>query len=371
MSYPEGTPSSGVYDVFKNNSFTPDDVVKAIRDNHTPVNRMNMLISLGYQVSLVQNFVNSRYLARSATPVQESFITSGYFDNVLCLSGAISSDFTYTNINDYFIDVRKNQGGVCGYTHIYPMEVQLKRFGAPTDAWTSYLNVSGINWVPTAGIKNIRIQANKAHEVILANPSTQDDNPAYSGILKMYANEITLQSVSNKFNLLPTAGGPSYLNFCGTTLVISGINTASKIYVSNKLLPSQIINEFAGTGQDLGEDSPQYRGFLNGYIQTVHTKANYKTDISLGTGGTKYFVGSFGGVCGASIDDRDYGVKVSSTYVGLGTYQYLDGGLGPNKIYLGRRQNLQTPVSGYLYLNSGQLEFYSETDGSGWVLTGF
>lgn len=365
MAYPQGTPSSGVYDVFTDNSFTPDDVVKAIRDNHSPVNRTTMLVSLGYQVSLIQNFVNARYLGRSALPVKEGFITSGYFDNVLCLSGSLSSDYTYVNINKHTVDVRKNQGGVCGYTYLYPMEVQLKKFGS--DSWTSYFNVSGINWVTDNGIRNIRIQANRAHELTLANPSTQDDAAGYSGITRLYGNEINLQSVGSNINLV--GGSITRLNFCGSNLLISGSSTAANIFVSNRLLPWQPVDEYDGTGQDLGSDSPLYRAWKNAYLQTTHTQATYGTPHGLGPG-TKVFAGTFGGVCGASVNDSDYGLKVSSTYV-CGNFQYLNAGVGPNKIYLRKWQTGEAAISGYFQLNDGQLEFYSINAGSGWVLTGF
>lgn len=367
MAYPQGTPSSGVYDVFKDNSFTPNDVVKAIRDNHSPVNRTTMLVSLGYQVSLIQNFVNARYLGRESLPVQEGYITSGYFDNVLCLSGSLDSDYTYVNINKHTVDVRKNQGGVCGYTYLYPMEVNLRRYGSTSDAWSAYFNSSGINWAPSGVESSLRIKANKTHNFIIANPSTQDDAVGYSGIMTVYGNEVSLQSVGSNINLV--GGSVTRLNFCGTTLLVSGQSTSSNIFVSNRLLPWQPVDEYDGTGQDLGSDSPLYRAWKNAYLQTTHTQATYGTTHGLGLG-TKVFAGTFGGVCGASIDDSDYGLKVSSTYL-CGNFQYLNAGVGPNKIYLRKWQTGEAAISGYFQLNNGQLEFYSINAGSGWVLTGF
>jgi len=351
MTYPQGTPSSGVYDVFTDNSFTPDDVVKAIRDNHSPVNKMTMLISLGHQVSLIQNFINARYLGRSALPIEEGFITSGYFDNVLCLSGSFSSDFAYVNMNKYLVDISEYQGGIGGYTYLYPMKIELGQFGALMNSGTVWLNTSGI-------------QASGAGELVFANPSNEYD-PSYNGIVRLYGKEIILQS-SGIINLSGNST-TTKLNFYGD-LLISGQSATADIVVSNRLLPSKLVDTVTGTEQDLGSDTPNYKAFLNGYIQTIHTQAHYATGHGLGSG-TKVFAGTFGGVCGASIDDSDYGLKVSSSYT-CGSYQYLNAGVGPNKIYLRRNQNGQDPISGYLQLNSGQLEFY-KIGGSGWVLTGF
>lgn len=77
MPYPYGTPSSGLQDVFTDNSFTPSDVCGSIKDNVTSINRSAFIASLGYQVSLVQNMVNKEKLARYNDP-----ITTGYFDTL-------------------------------------------------------------------------------------------------------------------------------------------------------------------------------------------------------------------------------------------------------------------------------------------------
>lgn len=98
MTYPVGTPSSGVTDVFAGTSFTPSDVVAGIRDNHSAVNQNTMLRTLGYQVSLVQNFVNATYLGREATPVGNAYFVSGNFSEYVSSASGESKGNYYQGI---------------------------------------------------------------------------------------------------------------------------------------------------------------------------------------------------------------------------------------------------------------------------------
>lgn len=76
-SYPYGTPGTGVYesDLWNDQvDFTPDNAVSAIIDNHTPVNRASLRNSIGKEIALVQNFVNSTYLGREDTHIESGFL---------------------------------------------------------------------------------------------------------------------------------------------------------------------------------------------------------------------------------------------------------------------------------------------------------
>lgn len=85
MSYPYDIPAISMDNVWNSGSYTPEDVVVYIRDNYTPVNKTSMRNSVGYQLSLVQNFVNEHYLGRSNLPVH-----SGYIDYIY--SSGIETD---------------------------------------------------------------------------------------------------------------------------------------------------------------------------------------------------------------------------------------------------------------------------------------
>ena len=77
MSYPQGIPAQDMDDIWTSGNFTPSDIVTYIRDRYTPVTRTAMRNSVGYQISLLQNWVNKVYLGRADDPVE-----SGYFNNV-------------------------------------------------------------------------------------------------------------------------------------------------------------------------------------------------------------------------------------------------------------------------------------------------
>lgn len=366
-TYPQGTPSSGIYDVFTGNSFTPNDVVRGIRDNHSPVNRTTMLVSLGYQVSLIQNFVNARYLAREEYPIDEGYITSGYFDNVYCLSGALSSDFKFTRANWDQLEAHKNQASVCGKTLVTPYEINLTRYGPDTDAWTSYWGQSGLFFEHSASDRAgtpYRIKANKVHKFRITNLSTTEDALGYSGILSLEGNYIEVKSTSDTMSLIPSTpySDPFWLYFCGASLRVSGFGP---VFMYNDIHPGV-------TGViDLGRESPTRLQFHRAYIQTLNT---YSETRNHGLGGSSDLVyeTTLGGACGRTFTTEGlYGLKVKSDYTAGGVYQHNESRFAPNRVYLRRYQNGATPMSGYFQVNTnGQLEFF-KVGVSGWVLTNF
>lgn len=82
MSYPYDSPSLSMSTVWASGNYTPNDVVRVIRDNYTPVNKNSMRNSVGQEISLLQNYVNSKYLGREDTP-----INTGFINEVVSLSG--------------------------------------------------------------------------------------------------------------------------------------------------------------------------------------------------------------------------------------------------------------------------------------------
>jgi hypothetical protein len=66
-------------------SYTPNAVVVGISDNYSPVNKNTMRNSVGKEISLVQNYVNSKRLGYGELPIQ-----TGYFVNVNLSGGDLN-----------------------------------------------------------------------------------------------------------------------------------------------------------------------------------------------------------------------------------------------------------------------------------------
>jgi len=76
MSYPYDNPALSMNTIWNSGSYTPDVVVRNIRDNYTPINKNAIRNSIGQQISLVQNFVNSKKLGREELPIESGYITN-------------------------------------------------------------------------------------------------------------------------------------------------------------------------------------------------------------------------------------------------------------------------------------------------------
>lgn len=72
--YPQGSPAFDMSTNWQSGEFSPDTIVRTIRDNYTPINKNSMRNSVGQEISLVQNYVNSHYLGREDIPIQTGFI---------------------------------------------------------------------------------------------------------------------------------------------------------------------------------------------------------------------------------------------------------------------------------------------------------
>lgn len=81
MSYPYDLPSLSMSTIWNSGSYKPTDVVRTIRDNFTPINKNSMVNSVGQEISLVQNYVNSKYLGREELPIISGFIKELWNDS--------------------------------------------------------------------------------------------------------------------------------------------------------------------------------------------------------------------------------------------------------------------------------------------------
>lgn len=105
MSYPSDNPAENMADIWTSGSYTPHNVVRYIRDDYTPINKNSMRNSLGEEVSLIQNFVNEKYLARSTTPIGTGYIhhietNDIYLNFSYPYGGTISEDLLYYQSGD-------------------------------------------------------------------------------------------------------------------------------------------------------------------------------------------------------------------------------------------------------------------------------
>lgn len=135
MSYPNtSSPSpdfsaSGIYQ----SDIGPEAAVGGIIDNYTPVNKAGMKNSIGYQLSLIQNFVNKSYLGRGQHPVNKAYmnyvgdsfypVATGYIKeiNVAEIWGSnglniINSTFSPMNIESYYSNL--NIDAPLGYINL-------------------------------------------------------------------------------------------------------------------------------------------------------------------------------------------------------------------------------------------------------------
>jgi len=82
MAYPQGSASDNFASTLYTSDFSPAIVCGGIIDDYTPVSNIGMKNSVGYQVSLVQNFVNQQYLGRSAYRISEGWVNTLYTSGI-------------------------------------------------------------------------------------------------------------------------------------------------------------------------------------------------------------------------------------------------------------------------------------------------
>lgn len=359
-TYPYGTASTGVFDIF-NTNFSPSDIVRSIRDNYSPVNKTTMLNSIGYQLGLVQNFVNSSYLGRLSVPVQNAYMVSGWASSqFMALSGTLTGNYEYSSLQPDAIKVQRYNisWGTANYT-ITPTHFNYY-IADYAGIGSGYFNYSGLymRYTPTMGnpfstsilngsgspsIARWKVEGTDTLEI------TNSSNPSYSGILtvsgtslNLYADEITIGN-----------DGISVLYYLGSLLYISG---AGNVSFGTNICP------FSNT-QTIGDIVNIWN---EGYINKVSSTYNGTVRLPKGGGYTDYNSASLYTCIGNITSPNKDNPSVFTYLDSFGGTRVAHAGVFPNAILLG-----SGVVSGYLWINSsGQLEFYKEGV-SGWVLTGF
>lgn len=75
--------ASGFPEGILTSTLNEDTAVGGLTDNHTAVNKAGIKSTLGRQVALIQNFVNSRYLGREDIPIQDAYISGVHIDTLI------------------------------------------------------------------------------------------------------------------------------------------------------------------------------------------------------------------------------------------------------------------------------------------------
>lgn len=351
--YPNGIASTGVYNIFQGTNFSPNDVVRAIRDNYSPVNRTTMLNSLGYQIGLIQNFVNSSYLGRPDVPVQNGYFASGWASGVFAAVSGTFGSYNYIYSALYPEYAKSARASFYDISHFImtPDEISFSKQSAAVGLHLGSLSYSGLYLENINGMKTYIMNGSGTYgspsqavwkvtgtdSLFIGNDSSAD----YSGGFTLWGKNIDLYSTNGIYLQGPSAS--NRLSFCGNTLVISGGTNVSNVRFFNNILPT------TDGERELGDSGYYWKDL---YVTQMHS--------SFVGVGTSTFVTKVGGVCGAVSDTFS-----SEVYNAGGNLQSAVG-LYPNKVYL-----RSTSYSGYLFINSGgQLEFNRIGTG-GQVLTSF
>jgi len=93
--YPNDAPATDMSGYWQDGAYTPANTLVYIRDDFTPINKNAMINSVGKNLSLLENFVNSTYLGRSGTYVQDGYIAALHTGDLVS-SGYVGGNNIYT-----------------------------------------------------------------------------------------------------------------------------------------------------------------------------------------------------------------------------------------------------------------------------------
>ena len=189
MAYPQGNPSSNFGATLYTSDFSPAIVCGGIIDNFTPVSSIGMKNSVGYQLSLTQNFVNETYLGREAYRVKEGWINTLYAsgidfnstDNFSTIRSSGILGFMAPEAATHALSISGNYVGINKHDPEYELDVYgAARFG--------YSNWGGIHIYGNNGFLNyVGADADETQELYIhcydANNSMIHLNPqTYGGV---------------------------------------------------------------------------------------------------------------------------------------------------------------------------------------------
>ena len=352
MAYPYGTPGSGVTNVTTGTAFTSLANLRVVRDNYTSVDKFSLVRSLGFQLALVQNFVNRTYIGRLDVPV-----ISGYFSNI-----QLGVD---TGFDDY------NLIHASGWRVISPGDNMTRAtssyLGAYTTTsrtriWGEYVKVSGYGTTELTTLSRSSLTIDNPTTQYWANmtasglsftcPGLNQSNVDWDRIRQVsYAGENT--NIGGSFLLSGIAVTDYYTLLTYSSLYMTNFNTGAEAwYRPGSIYLNQVaavVNNITSAGMtiygDQGENVIQQDNIsISGYGIDYYMTVNY---YSIAFWDHDFLYARFGRNQLRFINPTNSLSTFSSDTL------YMQGGGSPGdiNIYL---EDLPTsnPGAGYLYINA-------------------
>lgn len=223
MAYPYDPPSQSMSNIWNSGSYTPEDMVVYIRDNYTPVNKTSMRNSVGYQLSLIQNFVNEHYLGREAVPVGTGYITQ------LKSSGIELSDANYTtqisktglSSQDSAQSIYVNTDGFTFTNGDDTTAISLTGFYTENSVMASYNRVDiGQDFIKfSTNLEEVTV----THDGSGGLNTSGTDIRVYSNTVGLYANECYIGNNGGPIEGIYTGNGSLTLDNSGVSVVSTDI----------------------------------------------------------------------------------------------------------------------------------------------------
>lgn len=226
MSYPYDNPSLSMSTVWQSGNYTPNDVVRVIRDNYTPVNKNSMRNSVGQEISLLQNYVNSKFLGREDIP-----INTGYISNLINNSGEI---YIYNSGLDYD---NSTPVDAVDSVSITPQHISINHY--PQDVLRSSVEFksSGIYVYGSNGVSEVRSREMSIYPEQIysygSGPTAVEDNYGvsvwYTSLIPYSGLRLQNQRADNSditwTNYSPSGITWNYVNAIGTITGFIGFDT--------------------------------------------------------------------------------------------------------------------------------------------------
>ena len=85
--------ATGFPDGIITSTLNEDSAVGGLTDNHTALNKAGVKSTIGRQIALIQNFVNSKYLGRDTLYIEDSYLHTVHTDTLISTGYLNSSDW--------------------------------------------------------------------------------------------------------------------------------------------------------------------------------------------------------------------------------------------------------------------------------------
>lgn len=291
--YPNGTPTSGIGNPYTGTNFTPLEVTRNIRNNYTSIDKESLTHSIGYQVALIQNFVNKRYLGRITDPVQDAYFTSGHFD---CAIFGTLGAYEYQQLTSGLALIHKGSAMTVTTAEYYSpcYDMYWATFTATGLVFQSHTFNDVMYLTREIGSEEVVLQETYRSGIVIAatNSDTKNTYVTLSGTNINLKGDVT---IPNEKRMLITNNEPifpTYVNLTYTGVIakkISGGGTESKSEVTKDHIkvyyyvpaPATYQTEMTPSGIFIYENTPGGTKHLNVTSTNIYaTSSNGRFNIS-------------------------------------------------------------------------------------------